>query len=46
MSGAETFRVPAEVYERHVGRYSRQLAVINRAELRIGHSRFPLVAAG
>ena len=26
MSGAETFRVSAEAYDRHVGRYSAQLA--------------------
>ena len=25
-SGAATFRVPAEAYDRHVGRYSRELA--------------------
>jgi ubiquinone/menaquinone biosynthesis C-methylase UbiE len=37
--GAATFRTPAEAYDRHVGRYSRELAqaLINAAGLRPGH---------
>jgi SAM-dependent methyltransferase len=37
--GAATFRTPAEAYDRHIGRYGRELAhaLINATGLRTGH---------
>jgi SAM-dependent methyltransferase len=38
-AGVATFRTPAEAYDRHIGRYSRELAraLIDAAGLRAGH---------